>query len=138
MAQGITPGDTFEYICREDRKLPKEEQTVFVCGYTDADQDADLDDKLGALTDDGYQVAMGSLTMLALHYGLKEVRNIDGKGNDLKLERDETAKKLKGGLKPWKTGPKEGLSLIKKAARNEVAEAIKKGGELTEEELKNL
>jgi len=138
MAQGITPGDTFEYICREDRDLPQDEQTVFVCGHLTVEQDEDIENRLGALTDDGYQVAMGSISLLALHYGLKSVKNIDGKGADLNLERDETKKLLKGGLRPWKTKQGEGLSLIKKSARNEVAQAIRAGGNLSEEELKNL
>jgi len=138
MAQGINPGDTFEYVCKEDRELPKNEQSVFVCGFLTVEQDEDIENKLGSLTDDGYQVAMGSISLLALHYGLKSVKNIDGKGNDLVLERDETKKVLKGGVRPWKTKTGEGLSLIKKSARQEVAQAIRAGGNLSEEERKNL
>lgn len=138
MAQGVNPGDTFEYVCRADRGLKKEEQTVFVCGHLTVEQDEDIENKLGSLTDDGYQVAIGSVSLLALHYGLKSVKNIDGKGTDLVLERDETRKILKGGVRPWKSETGKGLSMIKKSARREVAQAIRAGGELSEEELKNL
>lgn len=133
--KGISPKDTFDFICKEDRELPEDEQTVFVCNYLTVDQEAYLDDRLGFVTDDGYQVALGSTALIALHYGLEDIKNLEVDGEPVRLERDRTAKKLKGGIYPWKSSV---LSKIPKAARAEVAEAIKAGGEITEEERKNL
>ena len=132
--KGVSPQDTFEYVCKKDRDLPKEEQTVFVLAYLDLDQEADLDDKLGAVTDAGYQVNIGSTTLLALHYGLREVRNLDVKGAPVVLERDQAKKQLRGGVRPWKHA---GLSKIPKSARTELSEVIRAGGELSEDERKN-
>jgi hypothetical protein len=132
--KGVSPKDTYEYICREDRSLPKEEQTVFVLNYLDIDQEADIDDKLGCVTDAGYQVSIGSTALLSLHYGLNDVKNLSVDGESMKLVRDESHRKLKGGIRPWKSSC---LSAIPKPARTELAEVIRNGGELTEEERKN-
>jgi len=132
--KGVSPKDTFDYICKDDRKLPKKDQTVFKLAHLTIEQEADLDDQLGRVTDDGYQVSIGSTALLALHYGLKDVRNLDVDGKEVELKRDERAKKLKGGVRPWRS---DCLSAIPKTARTELSDAIKEGGELTGEERKN-
>jgi hypothetical protein len=132
--KGISPKDTFDFICLEDRDKKKDEQSVFVCNYLTIDQEADLEDKLGVVTDDGYQVAIGSTALIALHYGLEEIKNLNVNGKPVKLERDRSKKKLKGGIHPWKLSC---LSAIPKRARTEIAEAIREGGELSGEERKN-
>lgn len=132
--KGISPKDTFDFVCKEDRDKPPEEQTIFVCSYLTVDQEALIDDKLGVVTDDGYQVSLGSTALLTLHMGLQDIKNLQVDGEPVKLERDRTQKK-RCGVHPWKS---DCLSKIPKAARTEIAEAIRNGGELSEEERKNL
>lgn len=132
--KGVSPQDTFEHICKEDQDKPTDEQTIFVCSYLDIDQEADVDNKSGFVTDDGYQVALGTTVLLALHYGLKEVKNLHVEGEAVELKRDQGAKKLKGGIRPWRSVD---LSKIPKSARQEIAEAIRGSGELKDEERKN-
>jgi len=130
--KGISTKDTYEYICLEDRDLDKKDQTIFVLNYLTIEQEAHIDDKLGCVTDDGYQVSIGSTALLALHYGINEVKNLPVGVKELILARDLSKKKLKGGLRPWHL---DGLSCIKKATRTELAEIIRNGGE-TEDEVR--
>ncbi len=130
------PESTFEYICRADRALPLEEQTIAVLGYLTASQQELLDDSLGFTQDEKFVFTGGKQNTLALHLGLRDLKNFrDESGNEIRLERDETKKYLPGKVRPIKD---EFLDRIPKDVRNEYALAIKQGGELTEAELKNL
>ena len=132
--KGISPKDTFTHVCLQDRELPKEEQTIFTLGYLSVEQEAHVDDSSGCTTNAGYQIQTGTVYLLCLHYGLKSITNLPIDGKEIVLERDETKPKLKGGIYPWKL---ECLNKIPKSARNEIAQKIRFGGELEEEERKN-
>jgi len=135
--KAISPKTTFDYVCKCDRDLPKEDQTIWELSHLTAEQEAYLEDRTGALNNDGgYQVSVGSVNLIALHMGLKGVRGFyDENGNKADLVRDERkAKKLPGGLRPWTD---KSLSMIHKDERDELADVIRQTGVLDEEELKN-
>jgi hypothetical protein len=134
--KAVSSKSTYDYVCKCDRELPEAEQTVCEMGYLTLEQEAFLDDKLGFVTDSGYSVNLGSSNLTALHLGLKGMRNFnDENGEPIVLQRDDTkAKKLPGVGRPWKESQ---LSKIAKVNRLEMAEVIKNGGEITEEEAKN-
>jgi len=134
--KAVSSKSTFEYVCKCDRELPAAEQTVFELGYLTVEQDAFLDDALGFVTDAGYSVNVGKTNLIALHLGLKSIRNFfDENGEQIILKRDETKKSsLPGVGRPWKESI---LAKIPKPERLEIADAIKAGGKLDEEERKN-
>lgn len=135
--KAVSPKTTYEYVPKCDRELPPDEQTVAVFSHLTIEQEAYLDDRTGSLdADGGYQITMGSQNLLALHMGLKELRNFhDPDGNLVELQRDQNKKaNLPEVGRPWKTSQ---LSFIEKSVRQEFAEVIRKGGEIEEEDRKN-
>jgi len=134
--KAVSVNSTTDYICKCDRGLPKEEQTVFKIRSLSVEQEAVLEDALGQVKQGGdFAVNLGSQALLALNLGLENVENLTGpKGKAVKMERDERKALLKGGVRPWKD---ESLSQIPRAERNEVAQFIINGGQLTETEAKN-
>lgn len=135
--KAISPKSTYKYICKEDRDLPPEEQTVFTLRHLSVEQDAFLTDKGGYLTDDGYNMHSGTVGLMCLDMGLVEISNMPAEdGAPAELARDETrsAKTYPGNIRPWK---RECLDAIPKAARIELVAQIRFGDELEESEEKN-
>lgn len=133
--KAISPNQTINFIVEDELKLKPEEQTVFVHSYLSAEQSSYIDDNTGYQGDQGYVVTMGKAGLLTLHMCLKEILNFtDEKGKVIKFERDETKRKLPGGIRPIKM---EILDLIPKKYRTEIVESIKKSEHLEEEETKN-
>lgn len=133
--KAVSPNQTINFVVEDELKLKPEEQTVFVHSHLSAEQAAYIDDNTGYQGNDGYVVTMGRASLLALHLCLKEILNFtDEKGKVIKLERDKTKGKLPGGIRPIKM---EILDLIPKKYRTEIAESIKKGEHLEEDEAKN-
>lgn len=134
--KAANPKSNYNYIVEDDRELPKEEQTVFVLSHLTLEQEEYLDNRVGQVNDDGYAVNAGTIPLIRLHLGLVEIQNFfDNNGKPITLERDKTKKSsLPGVGRPWKTSI---LQKIEKKYREEIAEAIQKGVELSEDELKN-
>lgn len=135
--KAVNPKGTFEYIDEIDDDLPQEEKTIFILGYLDVAQREKLDDAIGITTDDGFVVTAGKSNTLALHLGLREIKNFfDDDGNPVELKRDQTKGKnlLPGVGRPWTIGS---LDRIPKDVRDRVAKAIKKEDDITEDEAKN-
>ena len=135
--KAISPNQTFKYIMKSERELPPEEQTVFHCNLLSAEQEALVDDNTGVSTKDGYQLTIGTSNLLALHLGLFKIENMaDADGNPFQLKRDETKAKdtLPKVGRPWLMSC---IDRIPREARDEVAVAIKTGGELEDETVKN-
>ena len=133
----VSPNQTKEIVCPWEKNLPVEEQTIFVISNLSAEQEAFLDDNLGYQGDVGYVLTLGKANLLALHMGLKEVKNLLGDdGENLTLKRDES--KAKNGIpgvgRPWEM---KGINEIAKRARDYVSTQIKEGAKLDEAEAKN-
>ena len=136
--KAANPNAEYNYICKADRDLPESEQTTFVLTHLTAEQNYKLDDVSGISGDDGFIITLGTSNLLAIHMGLKAVKNLvdEKSGNEIELKRDETKgkKTLPGVGRPWKMNL---IDKIPKDARDEIALVIKNGGELTEAEAKN-
>ncbi len=135
--KAINPKGTWEYIDEIDHDLPENEKTIFVCGYLDTAQREKLDDAIGIQTDEGFVVTAGKSNTLALHLGLREIKNlVDDGGNPVELKRDQKKSKnsLPGVGRPWMI---ESLDRIPKDVRDRLAKAIKEADELTGAEAKN-
>jgi len=135
--KAVAPSQSIDFVIPDEMKLPKEEQTVFVITPLTVDQQQILDDNSGYTGEGGYYLTVGKSNLLALHMGLKEVRNLpDENGKDVVLERDPT--RLKNSFpvvgRPWTT---ESLGKIPIEARDIVARKIKDGATLEKSELKN-
>lgn len=77
--KGIRAGKTIEYICKEDRELPKEDQTVWELKLLGAKEQAKLRDDLYEISGMGEgrteRFKTGSTALKALELGLKGWRN---------------------------------------------------------------
>lgn len=135
--KAVNPKGTFEYIDETDNDLPQEEKVIFVLGYLNTAQQEKLDDSIGIQTDDGFVVTAGKSNTLALHLGLREIKNFfDESGDSVELKRDQTKGKnsLPGVGRPWTI---ESLDRIRKDVRDRISKAIKEAVELTDSEAKN-
>ena len=135
--KAINPKGTWDYIDEVDDDLPENEKTIFVCNYLKSAQREKMDDAIGITTDDGFVVTAGKSNALAIHMGLKEIKNFfDDEGNPVELKRDQSKGKnsLPGVGRPWTM---ESLDRIPKEVRDRLSKAIKQADELTEAETKN-
>jgi len=128
---------SFDYILPSERKLPKEDQTIFKLKLLTIEQEAYLDN-IDGVSKTEYKVNAGTKMIDALNMGIEDVINfyVGDDEKPFEFQRDET-KKLKtypGKIRPWKS---EHLGLIPKDDRSELYLAIKGVSELEEEEAKN-
>lgn len=120
MAIGIRPGEDEEYILKKERKLPKEEQTIFLIKMMTAEEGAHTVDVLN-MNPGGAKYALSCIQM-----GLIEWRNLkDYEGKEIDFLDEETK------LKNLDFLPPEYWAEIADAIvmKNQVSEALKKSSE---------
>ena len=129
------PKAEFKVICPEDEGKPQADQTVFWCTHLTTEEEEYLEDHLGSVTDDGFQVNLGSQSTISLSLGLARIENLTNDDNEeIELKRDETKKVLCNKKRPWKYSS---LDLIPRAARKYVSTKIIESTKLSEDEQKN-
>lgn len=123
---------TYTLSCDVDKENPRK----VIYSALSVSQDALLDDLQSEVTETGFKLNTGKVNLMALHLGLKKMENFfDREGNQIKLERDQNkANNLPGVGRPWK---ENALNYIPKYERLCIAERIKAGTDLSEEEAKN-
>lgn len=132
--EAITPNSSFDYVCKADRDLPKEKQSIWKIKHLSAREEAIIEDAMGEMTKGGnFAINLGSQALLALNIGLNGVENFPP-SKPIKFKRDESSMVPGTNIRPWRD---RDLSSIPKSARAELAKVIIDGPNLTEEESKN-
>lgn len=122
-----------DYVPVCDRALPKEEQTTFVLRPLSPEDQALLDNVMGEIVDGAYQLKLGTQSLLAVHLGLHDVRNLkDEEGNEVKLVRSGPVRHGR-----YQEISDEFLSRIPKDVRDEISSEIRRSAVLGKEERKN-
>lgn len=129
MAIAVDPDKVVPYVLIEDRKLPVEQQTRFLCKFLSAREDAQIQDNVvrGNTDEKSMQVKSGSTVLETLRKGLRGWENFkDQNGNDV----------------PWRenngTPRDENFNHLKPHWRREIANFITEQNTLKAEEIKNL
>ena len=135
MVIALTPGHEWDYICKCDRELPEEEQTVWRLRTLTEEQYRQLVDKLTTTDQESGELRfnLGSHIYRAVRYGLVGVKNF----------RDENGKEIE--LVTTQRGPKpehavvrdEFIAKIPPQVRHELADAIVERNKLAHSEAKN-
>jgi hypothetical protein len=126
MAIAVTPKKGFDYILVEDRTLPVEQQTVWELRALTVGEQTDVQDSLRTEKAETGETLWKSGTMVlqTLRAGLRGVRNfMDTDGKAVKFETDKSGKVTL-----------EFLDLLLPKWRNELANAIAAGGQLSEKD----
>lgn len=133
MPLAIDPMGTKEYVLKREQKKPADNQTRFKLKNLTARERAFIDDNMSQFTADGRVLLNSNLTAIrALECGLVGWENFkDAKGNQIQFikepPKDWDAKKVF--TMPW--------DYLSREDRQELADAIKEMGQLTENEIKN-
>lgn len=123
MAVAVDPNRTFDYVLKEDRELPAEQQTVFKLKVLSARELAGLEDSVSVMDKDGnWQVKVGTKVLEILRLGLKGWKNL--------WRTSEITE-------PFKGIGDESLDLLRPEWRRELADAITEQTNLSEGEVKN-
>ena len=123
----LNPAAPYTYVCKADRALAPELQTVWTLKPLSVAEQALVDDSFGKYVDGNMQVTTGSQHLTALRIGLQAVSNFNSDtGVALPLVKDSSG-----------MVSEDFLSRIPKDARTELARVIIAGGTLTEIEAKN-
>lgn len=137
MTIATAPGETWEYVTKEDRDLPEDKRTVYVLRSLTTQERKKVDNAMLSQGDDmqeGLNLRWGDLTVTALKLGLEDVRNLrDADGQEVPF-RFETVGSVNGRRRRVKD---EFLDRVPAAVQYEVASAITKGNQLTEDDAKN-
>ncbi len=123
MAVAIDPNTTFDYVLKEDRKLPREQQTVFKLKVLSARELARIEDNIAVFDKEGNQaVRMGTKVIEILSAGLRGWENL----------RDRN-----GGVITYSEHREDRFDLLRPGWRRELADAITEQAGLSEDEVKN-
>jgi hypothetical protein len=126
----IDPGETIRYIPKCDRELPTEEQVIFLYRPLTAKEAADIQDRLtettlGGKAESTMRIYSGSQQLKALQSGMKGWENFkDKKGKAIEW-RDNNG-----------TPRNENFDRIPADVRQELAQVIIEGGEVSEKDAK--
>lgn len=123
MAIAVDPNRTFDYVLKEDRDLPPEQQTVFKLKVLSARELARLEDSVSVMDKDGnWQVKVGTKTLEILSCGLRRWDNF----------RDRN-----GNLITFVGSMDDNFDRLRPEWRRELADAITEQANLSEDERKN-
>lgn len=123
MAIAVDPNRTFDYILKEDRDLPAEQQTVFKLKVLSARELARLEDSVSVMDKDGnWQVKVGTKALEILSCGIKGWENLRNRA---------------GIFIPFSGIMDNNFDLLRPEWRRELADAITEQANLSEDERKN-
>lgn len=130
MAIAISPRDEIEYVLRDERKLPVEQQTIWLLKPLTAHQRYRLKDVM----EGGAKV--GSAHLAAMRAGLRGWRNFrDESGAEAPFEKESHVSDVLG--RKVHAPTMDTLGLIPADAENELVEAIVASNALTVDDAKN-
>lgn len=137
MAIAVNPNEPFDYVLKEDRELPPEEQTIFHLRPLKHHERVKLDDMrygMNARTST-VETPQGQIADLTLKVGLQGWKNLrDGNGGDVPFEQNPKTLNLLGtNLRP---PTDECLGRLHPNHVDELVEAIRDVNRLTDEEGK--
>lgn len=138
MVKAIDIDAVSEYVCKEDRRLPEEEQTIWKIGVLDSLTIADIS-QMDVEFDPGskeqkIRANIAGRELDNVRYGLKGWNNFkDAKGQEIKAMFNTISK----GGRSAQTLHDNCLKQIPPRIIQELAEEIKKSNELSEVEEKN-
>lgn len=132
--KAISPKGLIRFVPSVDKKLPKEEQTVFILKPLTVEEEAILDDAQWRVINGKREFSFARKCLAAIHLALVGVENFsDEDGNKFNVEREEFEHETLG-IKEIK---EEFLAKIPKSVRDEIALAILTSMNPTEEQRKN-
>lgn len=123
------PSQQIRYVLKNERKLPSEEQSVFLIRVLKATEQAKLEDQMTSVNINTNIMSVGKLTMelKALMIGLAGWENVKDKdGNEVEFMVDGRGK-----------AKSENFDYLPQWARTELANAITEGNKITPEDEKN-
>jgi hypothetical protein len=141
MVIAIDPLEEFEYVLEEERKEPRDTQTIWKLVTLDIRQRARLEDEqaVGTLDSesarvDAVKLNAGNMNYLALRAGLRGVENFpDRNGGVVEFKADKMLNILGKQMRP---ATDDFLSRIPKDAADEIADAIRENLRMSPEEGK--
>lgn len=135
MVIALDPESTFEYVLRDDRKLPDEQQTVWLLRPMTAREYAEIENRsmrMDSKTNEAI-FSSGTTTLSILKAGLAGVRNlVNDRGEPVPF-----ATKVNGRNGNREEVRDEFLDKIHPRHLKELANAITERGQLTEEDREN-
>lgn len=136
MATAVDPSAVYTYVLKEDRELPREEQTKFKLRSLSAGEQAKVKDSTAGWENETGRMQMnsGTVELMALRFGLVGWEGFrDASGNE--VEFDGTKRKVNGVsiMQPSDAA----LSRLAPRHRMELAEQITNHGSLTPDEVGN-